>query len=90
MKSLGIAASVLAVSVALAAAPAAAGGRHGHGHGHHGSYSGPTSNSNDPYTGVQNPWAYTNCFVWDPKIRYWTWICGPPYPDPRDMPHVER
>ena len=36
----------------------------------------------ESWTGnAQNPWAFTNCFIYSGKIKWYVWICGKPYPD---------
>jgi hypothetical protein len=45
--------------------------------GRHSIHYGPTPRS---YDGSQSPFAYSNCLPWDPKLRTWVWVCGPPYP----------
>ncbi len=39
------------------------------------------------WDGRENPWDYPNCIFWSPKIRYWVWLCGKPYPV--EMPNRE-
>lgn len=54
-------------------------------HGHHNNHSYGTNQRVWMGHG-ENPWSRPNCFLWSPKVRYWVWICGPPYPP--DMPHT--
>jgi hypothetical protein len=63
---------------------AAAGAATAHDDDHHHSQSYGTNNRAWLGHG-DNPWSRPNCFLWSPKVQYWVWICGPPYPT--DMPH---
>jgi len=76
-------ATFLLVLSALSFAAAGAATAHGD---HHHHYSRSYGSNNRAWLGHgENPWSRPNCFLWSPKIKYWVWICGPPYPT--DMPH---
>jgi len=79
MRRLG---TFLVVLSALSFAAAGVAAAHGDHHRHSRSY----GSNNRAWLGHgENPWSRPNCFLWSPKIKYWVWICGPPYP--KDMPH---
>ena len=44
-------------------------------------YSGGKAYSGDPYG--EPPEAYSNCFVYSPRLHTSVWVCGAPYPPGR-------
>jgi hypothetical protein len=70
-----LASAAFAVLLMIVSVPAVNAGSNGH-HSHSLRF-GPTPRS---YDGSESPFAYSNCLPWDPKLRTWVWVCGPPYP----------